>query len=66
MAGAVCWYQVCREQKLQNCGDWGGVVGTNAAKMAVGLGADVTIFDRSLPVRLSDIFGASVATRFYP
>ena len=44
----------------------GGVVGTNAAKMAVGLGADVTIFDRSL-VRLralSDIFGASVATRY--
>ena len=26
----------------------GGVVGTNAARMAVGLGADVTIFDRSL------------------
>ena len=44
----------------------GGVVGTNAAKMAVGLGAEVTIFDRSLPRlrALSDIFGASVATRF--
>jgi len=44
----------------------GGVVGKNAAKMAVGLGADVTIFDRSLPRlrALSDIFGASVATRF--
>ena len=44
----------------------GGVVGTNAAKMAAGLGADVTIFDRSLPRlrALSDIFGASVATRF--
>ena len=27
----------------------GGVVGTNAARMAVGLGADVTILDRSLP-----------------
>ena len=43
-----------------------GVPGTEAAKMAVGLGADVTIFDRSL-VRLralSDIFGASVATRY--
>jgi alanine dehydrogenase len=44
----------------------GGVVGTNAAKMAVGLGADVTIFDRSLARlrALSDIFGASVATRY--
>ncbi|MDB5558754.1 MAG: Alanine dehydrogenase, partial [Enterovirga sp.] len=27
----------------------GGVVGTHAARMAVGLGADVTIFDRSIP-----------------
>ena len=27
----------------------GGVVGTNAAEMAVGLGAEVTILDRSLP-----------------
>ena len=27
----------------------GGVVGTHAARMAVGLGADVTVFDRSLP-----------------
>ncbi|GGD73319.1 alanine dehydrogenase [Croceicoccus mobilis] len=27
----------------------GGVVGTHAARMAVGLGADVTILDRSLP-----------------
>ncbi len=44
----------------------GGVVGKNAAKMAVGLGADVTIFDRSLPClrALSDIFGTSVATRY--
>ncbi len=42
----------------------GGVVGTNAAKMAVGLGAQVTVFDRSLPrLRyLSDIFGPSVTT----
>nr|WP_136252231.1 alanine dehydrogenase [Ningiella ruwaisensis] len=32
----------------------GGVVGTQAAKMAVGLGADVTILDRSLP-RLRDL-----------
>src|SRR6056297_3887117 len=27
----------------------GGVVGLNAARMAMGMGADVTIFDRSLP-----------------
>ena len=27
----------------------GGVVGTQAARMAVGMGADVTILDRSLP-----------------
>lgn len=42
----------------------GGVVGTNAAKMAVGLGADVTIFDVS-PERLrqlDDLFGPRVQT----
>ncbi len=32
----------------------GGVVGLNAARMAAGLGADVTLLDRSLP-RLKDI-----------
>ena len=44
----------------------GGVVGVNAAKMAVGLGARVTVFDRSLPrLRyLSDVFGNSIATRY--
>ena len=44
----------------------GGVVGLNAAKMAVGLGARVTVFDRSVPrLRyLSDIFGNSITTRF--
>ncbi|MDC3234491.1 alanine dehydrogenase [Candidatus Puniceispirillum sp.] len=44
----------------------GGVVGTNAAKMAVGLGARVTVFDRSVPrLRyLSDIFGNSISTRY--
>ena len=44
----------------------GGVVGTNAARLAVGMGARVTIFDRSLPrLRyLSDIFGTSVVTRY--
>lgn len=42
----------------------GGIVGTNAAKMAVGLGARVTIIDRSLDrLRyLDDIFGSRVVT----
>ena len=42
----------------------GGVVGTNAAKMALGLGADVTILDRSLPRlrQLDDIFNGQVKT----
>ena len=44
----------------------GGVVGTNAAKLAIGLGARVTLFDRSLPrLRyLSDIFGPAIETRY--
>lgn len=39
----------------------GGVAGTNAAKIAIGMGADVTILDKSLKrIRyLSDIFGNS-------
>ncbi len=42
----------------------GGVVGRNAAQMAVGLGADVTVLDRDLEVLalLSDRFGPSVRT----
>jgi len=42
----------------------GGVVGTNAAKMAAGLGADVTIMDISLPrLRyLDDVMAANVNT----
>ncbi|MAK70697.1 MAG: alanine dehydrogenase [Idiomarina sp.] len=42
----------------------GGVVGTNAAKMAIGLGAEVTILDRSLPRlrELDDIFAGRVQT----
>ncbi|MDC3412654.1 alanine dehydrogenase [Aquibacillus sp. 3ASR75-11] len=42
----------------------GGVVGTNAAKIAAGLGADVTIMDLN-PERLrqlDDIFGSSINT----
>lgn len=42
----------------------GGVVGTNAAKMAIGLGADVTILDRSLTRlrELDDIFANQLKT----
>ncbi|TCM16999.1 L-alanine dehydrogenase [Novosphingobium sp. PhB165] len=44
----------------------GGVVGFNAAQMAVGLGADVTILDRSPDVleRLGIYFEARAKTRF--
>jgi len=44
----------------------GGVVGLNSAKMAVGLGADVTILDRSIPRlrQLDDIFNGRVHTRY--
>jgi alanine dehydrogenase len=43
----------------------GGGVGTHAARMAVGLGADVTIVDRSLPRlrALDELFGGRVRTR---
>jgi len=42
----------------------GGVVGINAAQMAVGLGADVTVLDRSVEVlrRIDARFGAAVKT----
>jgi alanine dehydrogenase len=42
----------------------GGVVGMNAAKMAVGLGARVTILDRSVAKMqyIDDVFGGHVAT----
>jgi alanine dehydrogenase len=44
----------------------GGVVGAQAARMAVGLGAEVTVLDRSLPrLRvLDDLFNGRVRTRF--
>ena len=44
----------------------GGVVGFNAAKMAVGLGARVIVFDRSVSrLRyLSEVFGSSIITRY--
>ena len=44
----------------------GGVVGTNAARMAVGLGADVVIFDRSVPrLRFLDEFFEGRARTLY-
>jgi len=44
----------------------GGSVGTNAAKMAVGLGAEVTILDTNLDrlIYLDDVFGGRVTTLF--
>jgi alanine dehydrogenase len=44
----------------------GGVVGTHAARIAVGLGAEVSILDRSLPRlrQLDEIFAGRVRTRF--
>jgi len=44
----------------------GGVVGTQAARMAVGLGANVQIFDKSLPRlrQLDDMFQGRVTTRY--
>lgn len=43
----------------------GGVVGTHAARMAVGLGAEVTIVDRSIPRlrQLDELFQGRVRTR---
>ncbi len=44
----------------------GGVVGTHAAKIAAGMGADVTVIDRSLPrLRyLDDVFGGTFKTAY--
>lgn len=44
----------------------GGVVGTSAARMAMGLGARVTILDKSLPRlrHLDEAFGGRINTRF--
>ncbi len=44
----------------------GGVVGTHAAKIAAGMGADVTILDRSLPrLRyLDDVFGRTFKNQY--
>ena len=44
----------------------GGVVGLNAARMAAGLGADVTLLDRSLAKlkQIDEIHGASIKTLY--
>lgn len=44
----------------------GGVVGLNAARMAAGLGADVTILDRSLDrlKQIDDMFGPTIKTLY--
>ncbi len=44
----------------------GGTVGTHAARMALGLGADVTILDKALPRlrQLDDLFGPTLKTRY--
>ncbi|HKK56748.1 alanine dehydrogenase [Marinobacter sp.] len=44
----------------------GGVVGVNAARMALGLGADVTILDRSLPRlrELDSLYGPNLKTLY--
>jgi alanine dehydrogenase len=44
----------------------GGVVGVNAARMAVGLGGDVTILDKSLPrlAEIDNLFGPGLKTAY--
>ena len=44
----------------------GGVVGTHAARIAAGMGADVTVLDKSLPRlrALDDLFGRDFRTRY--
>lgn len=44
----------------------GGVVGTHAARMAVGLGAEVTVLDRWIPRlrELDELFAGRIRTRF--
>ncbi|WP_374433307.1 alanine dehydrogenase [Inhella sp.] len=44
----------------------GGVVGTHAARMAMGLGAEVVVLDRSLPRlrQLDEVFGGRLVTAY--
>ena len=63
-ARAFCWavYPGVAPAKVVVIG--GGVVGENAIHMALGMGADVTVLDRSIEVlnRLSGRFGAALKT----
>ena len=63
MAAAACCSAACPAccPARSSC-IGGGVVGFNAAQMAAGLGADVTIIDRSIPRlrQLDDIFAGRV------
>ena len=54
----------CRPGKVTVIG--GGVVGTEAARMAVGVGAEVTVLDKSLPRlrALDDMFRGRIRTRY--
>jgi alanine dehydrogenase len=75
--GATCLEKVCGGRGILLGGAPGvppadvvilgaGVVGANAALIAVGMGANVVLADRSMPAlrRASDRFGASVGTVF--
>jgi alanine dehydrogenase len=44
----------------------GGVVGTHAARMAAGLGAEVSVLDRSIPRlrEIDELFEGRVRTRY--
>jgi alanine dehydrogenase len=61
-AAASCWAasRACRRRKVVVIG--GGVVGTHAAKIAVGMGAQVTVVDRSIGCAAlsGHVFGGSI------
>lgn len=60
----ACCSAVSRGASCARARFGGGVVGINAIKIAVGMGARVTVLDRSLPQLryLDDIFGSSIET----
>ena len=62
--GEFCW-AACRVSSAANVAILGGgVVGHNAAKMAVGLGAHVTVIDKNLDRlrELDDIYNSQIVT----
>ena len=66
MGVAFCWGGVPGVAPAKVCVIGGGVVGTNAAQIALGMGADVTILDRSLPrLRYLDSLFDGRATTLY-